>query len=124
MTEYIYYTIDSNQTLSNLLEPTNASLCGRVYYKPSNYQFAVEGAVMSSTRNLKLNVDTINKNNAINKRLVGVENAEILANTGSVIQNPFILGAKAKYGTTSCQNGCFVKKYPLINPTTSIPYIY
>jgi hypothetical protein len=124
MTEYIYYTIDSNVTLSNLLEPTNASLCGRVYYKPSNYQFAVEGAVMSSTRNLKLNVDTINKNNAINKRLVGVENAEILANTGSVIQNPFILGAKAKYGTTSCQNGCFVKKYPLINPTTSIPYIY
>lgn len=32
--------------------------CGKVYYKPNNWQFAKEGAVSSSTRLLKLNVDT------------------------------------------------------------------
>lgn len=41
--------------------------CSRVYYKPNNKQFAVEGAVSSSSRILKLNVDTITKNYAINK---------------------------------------------------------
>ena len=36
--------------------------CKVVYYKPNNYQYAKQGAVSSSTRNLKLNVDTINTN--------------------------------------------------------------
>jgi hypothetical protein len=36
--------------------------CKLVYYKPNNYQYAKQGAVSSSARLLKLNVDTINTN--------------------------------------------------------------
>ena len=38
------------------------SSCGQVYYKPNNTQFAKEGAVSSSTYNLRLNQNTINTN--------------------------------------------------------------
>lgn len=39
----------------------SAVSCGRVIYKPNNPQFAIQGAVSSSTRTFKLNVDTITK---------------------------------------------------------------
>jgi hypothetical protein len=42
--------------------PTKPFQCKLVVYKPNNYQFAQQGAVSSSTRILKLNVDTIEKN--------------------------------------------------------------
>ncbi len=38
--------------------------CARVYYKPNNPQFATQGAVDSSTRTLKVDVDTITTNAA------------------------------------------------------------
>jgi hypothetical protein len=41
--------------------------CAQVYYKPNNPQFAKQGGVSSSTRILKLNVDTITKS-AYNKK--------------------------------------------------------
>jgi hypothetical protein len=41
---------------------TNSKGCSQVYYKPNNPQFANQGAVTSSTRILKLNVDTISTN--------------------------------------------------------------
>ena len=44
--------------------PSNQAGCQLVVYKPNNYQFAKQGAVDSSTRNLKLNVDTITTNAA------------------------------------------------------------
>jgi hypothetical protein len=44
--------------------PSNPVGCQLVVYKPNNYQFAKQGAVDSSTRNLKLNVDTISTNAA------------------------------------------------------------
>jgi hypothetical protein len=44
--------------------PSNQTGCQLVVYKPNNYQFAKQGAVDSSTRNLKLNVDTISTNAA------------------------------------------------------------
>ena len=44
--------------------PSNPSGCQLVVYKPNNYQYAKQGAVDSSTRNLKLNVDTISTNAA------------------------------------------------------------
>jgi hypothetical protein len=44
--------------------PTNPAGCQLVVYKPNNYQFAKQGAVSSSTRLLKLNVDTISTNAA------------------------------------------------------------
>ena len=51
------------------VEPAdNNRSCSRVYYKPNNPQFAQQGAVSSSTRLLKLNVDTISTNEALNNR--------------------------------------------------------
>ena len=44
--------------------PSNPVGCQLVVYKPNNYQYAKQGAVDSSTRNLKLNVDTISTNAA------------------------------------------------------------
>lgn len=44
--------------------PTNPASCQLTVYKPNNYQFAKQGAVSSSTRLLKLNVDTISTNAA------------------------------------------------------------
>lgn len=47
-----------------LTGPANQTRCQLVVYKPNNYQYAKQGAVDSSTRNLKLNVDTISTNAA------------------------------------------------------------
>lgn len=44
--------------------PTNPAGCQLTVYKPNNYQYAQQGAVSSSTRNLKLNVNTISTNAA------------------------------------------------------------
>lgn len=44
--------------------PSNPAGCQLTVYKPNNYQYAKQGAVSSSTRNLKLNVDTISTNAA------------------------------------------------------------
>jgi hypothetical protein len=44
--------------------PSNPAGCQLTVYKPNNYQYAKQGAVSSSTRLLKLNVDTISTNAA------------------------------------------------------------
>ena len=57
----------SNTYVGNCLCPsvyTNQVGCKLTVYKPNNYQYAKQGAVSSSTRNLKLNVDTISTNSA------------------------------------------------------------
>jgi hypothetical protein len=43
---------------------TNPQGCKLTQYKPNNYKFSTQGAVSSSDRVLRLNVDTINTNNA------------------------------------------------------------
>ena len=59
------------------VEPAdNNRSCGQVYYKPNNPQFAQQGAVSSSTRLLKLNVDTISTNEALNNRYNSVSVSE------------------------------------------------
>ena len=66
--------------------PSNPVGCKLVVYKPSNPQFAKQGAVESSTRMLKLNVTTIEKNaasyytNAVGK-YVGKRGASELVST-------------------------------------------
>lgn len=49
--------------------PSNPKGCKQVFYKPNNGQYAQQGAVSSSTRILKLNVDTISTNAARMKTL-------------------------------------------------------
>ena len=47
-----------------LAGPSNQTGCQLVVYKPNNYQYAKQGAVDSSTRTLKLDVNTISTNAA------------------------------------------------------------
>jgi hypothetical protein len=60
--------------------PSNPQGCKLVVYKPNNYQFAQQGAVSSSTLNLKLNVTTIEKN------LAHLPKSNILKNKAPVCQ--------------------------------------
>ncbi len=55
--DYIY-AIAANPYIN--LGTSNPKGCAQVYYKPNNPQYAKQGAVSSSARLLKLNVDTIN----------------------------------------------------------------
>ena len=82
--------------------PNNPVGCKLVVYKPSNPQFAKQGAVSSSTRNLKLNVDTIQTNAAsLNRNNVNLvnsvnntvtpENTTIFKNKASKCNNPTII---------------------------------
>jgi len=74
--------------------PSNRLGCKLTVYKPSNPQFAVQGAVDSSTRMLKLNVDTISTNAAS----FGKKHSDATANEISQGANttiPFILKNKA-----------------------------
>ena len=66
--------------------PSNPQGCKLVVYKPNNYQFAQQGAVSSSTLNLKLNVTTIEKN------LAHLPKSNILKNKAPVCQAGTYIG--------------------------------
>lgn len=71
--------------------PSNPLGCKLVVYKPNNYQFAQQGAVSSSTLNLKLNVTTIEKNLAHLPRNIILKNKAPTCQAGNYIgtfQNP------------------------------------
>jgi len=58
--DYLYQLAANPYNGSVVSGPTNPKGCSQVYYKPNNPQFAKQGGVSSSTRTLKLTVDTIN----------------------------------------------------------------
>ena len=58
--DYLYQLAANPYNGSVISGPSNPKGCSQVYYKPNNPQFAKQGGVSSSTRILKLNVDTIN----------------------------------------------------------------
>lgn len=62
VTEEVYYSIMYDFEMISKETLTNLKGCSQVYYKPNNPQFANQGAVSSSARILKLNVDTISTN--------------------------------------------------------------
>lgn len=83
--------------------PSNRVGCKLTVYKPNNPQFAVQGAVQSSTRNLKLNVDTISTNVASFSKKSTQNPAGIFLNVNELVRGetpeiPFILKNK----TTPC----------------------
>jgi len=86
--------------------PRSSAGCKLVVYKPSNPQYATQGAVSSSTRLLKLNVNTISTNAAtFDKRSVGTYlNINDITN-GSNTENVFILKNKA----SKCNNPPIIK---------------
>jgi len=82
--------------------PSNPVGCKLTVYKPNNPQFAKQGAVSSSTRMLKLNVDTIQTNAAsLNRNNVNLvnsvnntvtpENTTIFKNKAPTCNNPSII---------------------------------
>lgn len=72
-------------------DTSNTTGCQNVIYKPSNYQYATQGAVSSSDRMLKLNVDTINKNRKSIKDANHLK-AKVFPNTSSVgCQQPCVI---------------------------------
>jgi len=88
--------------------PSNPRGCQLVVYKPNNYQYANQGAVTSSTRLLKLNVDTISTNAASLQNYNNTGSQLITANelyAGN--ENNKVNLMKNKPSTTGCI------KYPL-----------
>ena len=73
------------QIAANPYKASKTTGCSKVYYKPNNPQFAKQGGVSSSTRTLKLTVDTINTN-AYTQRKLKTGNP---ANTATSIQYGF-----------------------------------
>ena len=88
--------------------PSNPTGCQLVVYNPNNYQYAKQGAVSSSTRMLKLNVDTISTNAA------SIQNYN---NTGPLLVNANQLyygennNVANLYKNKPANRGCI--KYPL-----------
>ena len=87
--DYLYQLADNPYNGSVVSGPSNPKGCSQVYYKPNNPQFAKQGGVSSSTRILKLNVDTISTAAAKNRRLRGANAATSLA-YGQIPETPFI----------------------------------
>ena len=93
--------------------PSNLVGCKLVVYKPNNSQFAQQGAVSSSSRNLKLNVTTIEKNLATfnygrNNNSSNISSAIL----GTSKTYPFILKNKAP----TCQTQTYLGQFQ--NPKT------
>jgi hypothetical protein len=63
--------------------------CSQVYYKPNNPQYAKQGSVSSSTRMLKLNVDTITTNAARNMSQIEKAKTPVGCSQATYIGNPF-----------------------------------
>jgi hypothetical protein len=99
------YEIASNPYNSSILEgPSNSKGCSRVYYKPNNPQFAQQGGVSSSTRILKLNVDTISTNAANIRKLKGANLAQNITG-GYSPETPFIYKFKAPSCSAATYSG-------------------
>ena len=104
--DYLYQLAANPYNGSVVSGPSNPRGCAQVYYKPNNPQYAKQGAVSSSTRILKLTVDTINTS-AYNQRKLKSGNP---ANTATAIQygfnpnTPYIYKDKVP----SCQPQTFI----------------
>jgi len=100
--EYLYQLAADPYNGSVVSGPSNPKGCAQVYYKPNNPQFAQQGGVSSSTRILKLNVDTISTAAAQTRRLKGSNVAAQLTN-GEMPYTPFIY----KFKTPPCQKSTY-----------------
>ena len=109
--------------------PSNSNGCKLTVYKPNNPQYATQGAVSSSTRLLKLNVDTISTNaasiqnyNNTGAQLVTANelyagNINLLKNKAPACNNPTTFRFQNK-------KLCFYKKLPEYQNPASQPSPY
>jgi hypothetical protein len=102
---YLYELAANPYNGSPLSGPSNPRGCAQVIYKPNNPQFAKQGGVSSSTRTLKLNVDTISTAVARQRSLLGYNpnNAISVAYSNSQ-DNSFIYKDKVP----SCQPQTYI----------------
>ena len=119
--------------------PTNPTGCQLTVYKPNNYQYAKQGAVSSSTRNLKLNVSTISTNAAslqnynntgqflvnANELYAGnaVETSNLLKNKAPSCNTPLPLNF-SQSGPFQNKKFCFYGKLPNYQVPASKPGTY
>jgi hypothetical protein len=83
--------------------PSNPAGCQLVVYKPNNYQYANQGAVSSSTRILKLDVDTISTNSASLQNYNNTGGQLVTANQlYAGVNNNYANLFKNKPSTTGC----------------------
>jgi hypothetical protein len=100
---YLYKISSDPYNSSIITGPSNPKGCSQVFYKPNNPQFAKQGGVSSSTRILKLNVDTISTAAARQKKLRGENVAASLTN-GQPPSTPYIYKDKVP----ACQAQTFI----------------
>jgi hypothetical protein len=100
-----------------LTGPSNQSGCQLTVYKPSNYQFAVQGAVDSSTRNLKLAVNTITTNAAATK------NSNLGKNKAPACNTPWPLNF-SQSGPYQNKKLCYYKSLPQYQNPASQQGVY
>ena len=101
--EYLYQLAANPYNGSVVSGPSNPKGCAQVIYKPNNPQFAKQGGVSSSTRILKLNVDTINSS-AYNQRKLKTKNSATAIQYGFNPNTPFIYKDKVP----PCQPQTFI----------------
>jgi hypothetical protein len=91
--DYIYLlSANPYNNINDIFTPKQG--CARVYYKPNNPQFAQQGGVSSSTRILKLNVDTITKNAYNTNKNQFKEKTQTSCNPATFIGNPFFFNGQ------------------------------
>jgi hypothetical protein len=100
---YLYQLSTDPYNSSVISGPSNPKGCSQVFYKPNNPQFAKQGGVSSSTRILKLNVDTISTAAARQRKLRGANAAASLTN-GEPPFTPYIYKDKVPI----CQPQTFI----------------
>lgn len=111
-----YYDICGNYVTPQ--SPSNQIGCRLTVYKPSNYQYAVQGAVDSSTRNLKLAVDTVTTNAAATKNANLGKNKE---STGCNTPWPLNFSQSGPYQNKKL---CYYKSVPQYQIPASQPSAY
>lgn len=87
--DYLYQLAANPYNGSVVSGPSNPKGCSQVYYKPNNPQFAKQGGVSSSTRILKLNVDTISTAAAKNRNKYVLKDKVPSCQPQTYIGNPF-----------------------------------
>ena len=73
------------------LTPSNPRGCEKVQYKPNNYKYSQQGAVSSSDRLLRLNVETIDTNRA-----------NIIKTRENLVKSKYFLNASGKINGDCC----------------------
>lgn len=104
--DYLYKIAADPYNGSFISGPSNPRGCAQVIYKPSNPQFAHQGGVSSSTRTLKLNVDTISTAAARNRNKIKANAAINHTYVPSIIPDPHVFIYKDK--VPPCQPQTFV----------------